>query len=400
MVASARRVFLALLFPYLLSQFYRAFLAVVAGDLSRDLRLDAAGLASLQAAFLLAFALSQIPIGLALDRFGPRRTLALGLSSAVVGGVLLASAADLAHGVVAMALIGIGCAPVLMAGFYLIARTYPPARFATISSLLLGLGSLGDPLSGTPLALAVSSFGWRPTMLGISGVTAASLVCVALALRDPPRVEAPGGRVSALAGAREILAIRALWPIFPIALVSYACVIATRGLWIAPYLEGVHGFRAGALSLSATAMGLAIAAGALLYAPLNRLVGNAKYTAAAGVAVTVVGWLVLGQLGDRSASLALGSLLLVACLGTPFAIVMAHARSFMPTHLLGQGVTIMNLAFMGGAGLGQWLSGHYVRGAELAGIAPADIYGRLFTGFGLVLALVLGIYLLAPRERR
>ena len=52
------------------------------------------------------------------------------------------------------------------------------------------------------------------------------------------------------------------------------------------------------------------------------------------------------------------------------------------------------------ADLGQWLSGHYVRGAELAGIAPADIYGRLFTGFGLVLALVLGIYLLAPRERR
>ncbi len=393
-------MFLALLFPYLLSQFYRAFLAVVAGDLSRDLGLDAAGLASLQAAFLLAFALSQLPIGLSLDRIGPRRTLAFGMCSAVIGGVLLAFAGNLSHGIVAMALIGAGCAPVLMAGYYLIARTYPRARFATMSSLLLGFGSLGDPLSGTPLALAVSAFGWRPTMLGIAAVTATSLVCVAVALRDPPRIDAPGGRISALAGARQILAIRALWPIFPIALVSYACVIATRGLWIAPYLSGVHGFGAGALSLCATAMGLAIATGALLYVPLNRLFGNAKYTTAAGVGVTVVAWLVLGLFGGSSAGLALGLLLLVACLGTPFALVMAHARSFMPTHLLGLGVSFMNLAFMGGAGIGQWLSGRYVRAAELAGLAPAEIYGRLFTGFGIVLALALAVYLGAPRERR
>ncbi|NNM74610.1 MFS transporter [Enterovirga aerilata] len=393
-------MFLALLFPYLLSQFYRAFLAVVAGDVSRDLGLDAAGLASLQAAFLLAFALCQIPVGVALDRFGPRRTLACGMCSAVIGGVLFAFAGSLSQALAAMALTGGGCAPVLMTGFYLIARTYPAARFATLSSLLLGLGSLGDPLSGTPLALAVSAFGWRPTMLGIAGIAALSLVCVSLVLRDPPRADAPGGAVSPLAGARQILAMRALWPIFPIALVSYACVIATRGLWIAPYLDTVHGFSPELRSLGATAMGFAIAAGALLYAPLNRLFGNAKYTAAAGVGISVAAWLVLGLFGERSGALAVTLLLLVACLGAPFAIIMAHARSFMPTHLLGQGVTIMNLAFMGGAGLGQWFSGRYVRAAELAGTAPSDLYGRLFTAFGLVLGATLAIYLLAPRERR
>jgi predicted MFS family arabinose efflux permease len=393
-------VFLALLFPYLLSQFYRAYLAVVAGDLSRDLGLDAAGLSSLQATWLVCFALTQIPVGLALDRFGPRRTLALGMCSAVVGGVLLAFATTLSHGLLAMGLIGAGCAPVLMTGYYLIARTYPRARFATMSSLLLGLGSLGDPLSGTPLALAVGAFGWRSTMLAIAAITAASVACVALVLRDPPRAEAPGGRLSPLAGARQILAIRALWPIFPLALVSYACVIATRGLWITPYLEGVHGFSHAAVGLSATAMGLALAAGALLYAPLNRLLGNAKHTAATGVAVTVAAWLLLGLFGALSSTMDLALLLVVGFLGAPFAIIMAHARSFMPVHLLGQGVTIMNLGFMGGAGLGQWLSGRYVRAAELAGVAPPALFGRLFLGFALVLAVALAIYLLAPRERR
>jgi MFS family permease len=103
------------------------------------------------------------------------------MCSAVVGGVLLAFATTLSHGLVAMGLIGAGCAPVLMTGYYLIARTYPGARFATMSSLLLGLGSLGDPLSGTPLALAVGAFGWRSTMLAIAAITAASVACVALA---------------------------------------------------------------------------------------------------------------------------------------------------------------------------------------------------------------------------
>jgi MFS family permease len=393
-------MFLALLFPYLLSQFYRAFLAVVAGDLSRDLGLDAAGLASMQAAFLVAFALSQIPVGVALDRIGPRRTLAFGMCAALAGSLLLVASTKPWHGVLAMALIGAGCAPVLMSGFFLIARSYPPARFATLSSLLLGLGSLGDPLSGTPLAMAAGAFGWRPTMLGMAGITAASLACVAIVLRDPPAAKAPGGSASPLAGARQILAMRSLWAIFPLALVSYACVIATRGLWIVPYLQEVHQFEPKALSLSATAMGFSIASGALLYAPLNRVVGNAKYTVALGCFLTVGAWLVLGRFGDRSNVLALGSLFLVGALGMHFAIVMAHARSFMPTHLLGQGVTMMNLIFFAGAGLVQWLSGRYVQAAELSGVAPADAFGRLFTGFGLLLALALVPYLLGPRERR
>jgi predicted MFS family arabinose efflux permease len=358
------------------------------------------GLASLQAAFLLAFAVAQVPVGLALDRLGPRGTLCFGLGSAVIGSVLMGLATDFAHAILAMVLLGAGFSPVLMAGMYLIARTYPAARFATMSSLLFGLGSLGDPLSGTPLALTVGAFGWRPTMFAMAGVTAASLACAAIVIRDPPRAKAPGGSISALAGAKQILAIRALWPIFPLALVCYAVLAATRGLWIAPYLDQVHDFGPNAVGFSATAMGLAIAAGGLLYAPLSRIVGNAKYTTAAGTAVAVLAWLVLGLFGDRAGPLALALLLLVGCLGAIFALVLAHARSFIPTHLLGQGVTMMNLAFFGGAGLGQWLSGHYVRAAELASVMPADIYGRLFTGFGLFLGAALAIYLAAPPERR
>ena len=392
-------MFLTLLFPYFLGNFFRPFLAVVAGDLSRELGLDAAGLATLQATFLLAFAFTQVPVALSLDRFGPRRILILSLCAGVAGGVLLSVSGQPWHALIAMALLGAGFSPVMMAGFYIIGRVYPPERFASLSSLFFGLGTLGDPVSGAPLTLAVDAFGWRPTIFGMACVTAVSVLLTVVVLRDPPRVEAPGGKLSALSATRQIFAIRSLWPIVPLAFVSYAVVAAVRGLWIAPYLAEVHHFSATAVGLSATVMGLALALGGILYAPVNRYLRDAKLTVVAGTLVTVVAWLALGLLGSHSDIFALALLFVVAGFGASFAILLAHARAFLPAHVLGQGVTMMNLLFFGGAGLGQWMSGRYVKAAEIAAVAPDAIYGRLFTAFGLVLAIALGIYLLAPRER-
>ncbi len=392
-------MFLTLLFPYFLSNFYRPFLAVVAGELSRDLGLDSAGLASLQAAFLLAFALIQVPVALTLDRFGPRRILMMSLGAAAAGGVLLSVASQAWQATLAMALLGGGFSPVMMAGFYFIGRVYSPERFATMSSLLFGLGTLGDPASGAPLALAVGAFGWRVTMFGMAGITLVSVVLVAIVLRDPPRVDAPGGRMSALSATRQILSIGALWPMMPLAFACYAVIAAVRGLWIAPYLAQVHHFGANAVGLSATAMGLALALGGIFYAPLNKYLRDAKVTVVAGVSVAVTAWLVLGLFGSHSAALALVFLFMVAAFGSCFAILLAHARAFLPMHVLGQGVTMMNLLFFGGAGLGQWLSGRYVKASELAAVAPDLLYGRLFTAFGLLLGVALAIYLFSPRER-
>ncbi|MBS0536151.1 MAG: MFS transporter [Proteobacteria bacterium] len=391
-------MFLALLFPYFLGNFYRPFLAVVAGDLSRDFGFDAAGLAGLQATFLIAFAVTQVPVALSLDRIGPKRILILSLSSAVTGGVLLSVAAQPWHVSLAMALLGAGFSPVMMAGFYVIGRVYPPSRFATLSSMLFGLGTLGDPASGAPLTLAVDTFGWRHTIFGMACITLLSLLLIVVVLRDPPRLEVPGGRISALAATRQIVALRPLWLIAPLAFVSYAVVAAVRGLWIAPYLAQVHHFDLHAIGLAATAMGLALAMGGVLYAPVNRYLRDAKITVAAGTTVAAVAWLTVGLFGTASGLVALTLLFVVAGFGATFAILLAHARAFLPNHLLGQGVTMMNLLFFGGAGIGQWLSGHYVKAAELASVPPDAIYGRLFVAFGVVLAVALGIYLRSPRE--
>lgn len=391
--------FLVLLFAYTLSQFYRSFLAVIAGDLSRELGLDAAQLGSISAAWFVAFAVAQFPVGVALDRIGPRWTLA-GLSLvAVVGAVSLASAGSFGACVAAMALIGIGCAPALMASMYVFARTYAFGRFATLSSTLIGLGTVGNLLGATPLALAVERLGWRPSMLLVAGLTAVSALLVAAFLRDPLPVRPERPHSSMLGGLRTVLTLRALWPLLPITAVSYAVVIATRALWIAPFLGSVHRLDVSDLGYAALAMGVAMSLGALAYGPIERTFG-AKTTTLCGVTSCALAFLGLGLWGHEGLLLATAFLAAIGALGMSYAILMAHAREFIPPELLGRGVTFMNFVFIAGAGIVQWCSGLFVRWSEGEGVSPVLTYGRLHLAFGTLLLAAVAIYVFAPASRR
>ncbi len=310
--------FLVLLLAYMLSQFFRGFLAVVSADLVRDLGLDQGQLGSLQAAWLVAFALSQFPVGYALDRLGPRRTLAGFLVSAVAGTVLFGLAQGYLTALAALALIGIGCAPILMAGFYLAARLYSPRHFATLSSLLIGFGSIGDPLSGAPLAYFVAGYGWRATVFGLAGIVALTALLVVLLLKDPPPLAGAGQRhASLLGGIRQIASKRALWLIFPFTFVSYGVTISIRGLWIAPYLQTVHGFDLAATSYAAMAMGGAIGVGALAMLPLYRRAG-AKATVSSCAVVVIGACVAQAFWGQDSSRLAVGLFLVMGLFGVTY----------------------------------------------------------------------------------
>ncbi|WP_407519359.1 MFS transporter [Methylobacterium oryzisoli] len=386
--------FLLLLLAYTISQFDRGFLAMVAPDLGRDLGLSASDLALLSAAWFLAFAVGQVPSGLWLDRFGPRRTVAGLLMLAAFGTALLCAAQGFAAGLFAMALIGFGCAPALMGSLYLFGRLYPPERFAMLSSLMIGLGTAGDLLGSTPLALATEAFGWRPILAGLAAVTALSALLILWLIRDPPRLPEPD-RTSFLRGYLTVAMMRPLWPLFPVVFVSYAVVIATRSLWVGSYLGSVHGFDALARGHGALAMSAAMALGGIAYGPLERLVRDPKTTALAGCLVTALAFVALGLLGAASAPLAVALLALIGGAGLSYAILMAHARRFLPAHLLGRGVSFMNILFMGGASAAQGLSAAFVLNA--GALDPVSLYGRLFLAFGLVLLAASAVYARAPR---
>jgi MFS family permease len=389
-------IFATLLFAYTLSQFFRAFLAIVAVDLSRDLGLDSAQLGAVSAIWFAAFALAQFPVGYALDRYGPRRSIAYTMIAAVIGCGLMAGATGFVSALVAMAAIGIGCSAILMGSLYLFARNHAAEKFAMFSSLFIGFGALGNLLGATPLALAVELVGWRWSMIGITAITALSALLCYLLLRDPERIETQDGSGGMIAGLVEIASLRTLWLILPITFVSYAVVIATRSLWIAPFFTQVHDYSVTATGNAALLMAITMSIGALAYGPLERIMRDTKRTAVIGSAVTAGAYLALAGFGAQSAAASVALIGLIGAAGLTYGIIMAHARLFFPKHLIGRGVTFMNFVFISGAGIIQWGSGQFIAASERAGLDAGERYATLYGAFGLLVAAALVIYLFAP----
>ena len=146
---------------YLLSYFFRSTNAVLADDLQRDAGLGPEQLGFMTSLFFLAFAAAQLPLGAALDRWGPRWVPAGLMLAAAAGSLLTASADGFVTLAIGRALIGVGMAGVLMGALKAFSAWFAPRRFATVSGVFVGLGSLGALGATTPLAVLADAIGWR-----------------------------------------------------------------------------------------------------------------------------------------------------------------------------------------------------------------------------------------------
>lgn len=389
----------ALALAYVLSQFYRSFLAVLTPALTADLGATKADLSLASGLFFLSFALAQFGVGVSLDRFGPRKTAASILALGGGGGAFLFAAASEPWMItLAMLLLGIGCAPVLMAALFIFARLYAPARFAVLTSWLIAFGSAGNVVGASPLAQAAEAFGWRGVMAGLGVVGLLVALAILLLVRDPEQAEASPGGGTGLSGYLDLLRMRVLWPLIPITTINYAPVVGIRGLWAGPYLADIYGANALLIGNVTFFMALAMVVGAFVYGPLDTLLGTRKWVGVVGnaVGVAALGYLALsvggGIAGDTAA------LVVIGVAGGAYGLLMAHARAFFPPHLVGRGVTLMNFFTIGGVGLMQFLTGWVVTGTE-ASSGPAASYAALFGFYAVLLALTILIYLWSKDAR-
>ena len=375
---------ICLVAAYVLSQFYRAFLAVLAPALQADIGAGPDDLALASGIWFLTFAVMQIPVGAALDSIGPRRTAVSLFALGGAGGALLfALAQSPLHLTLAMGLIGIGCSPILMAAYFIFARSFPPAVFATLAAAIIGFGSLGNIAGSTPLAWAVDQFGWRQTMGGLGAATLFIAGLLWVTLQDPPRMPRQPGSVL------DVLRLKSLWPIFAMMFVCYAPAAGLRALWAGPYAADTYGADAAGIGRLTLVMGLAMVAGNFAYGPLDHWLGTRKWVILLGNLGVVMGCLALALwpgMGLWPATLAFAA---VGFCGASFGIVIAHGRAFVPSHLTGRGVTLLNLFGIAGAGIAQVLTGRLH-----AAMGPAP-YPAIFLYFGITTVLGLAAYLLS-----
>ena len=376
-----------LLLAYVLSQFYRAFLAVLAPVLQAEIGASPADLAAASGLWFLTFAAMQLPIGAALDRLGPRLTSATLFGVGAVGVAMLAMAGSALAVQIAMGLIGVGCAPVLMATYYIFARQFSPTVFGTMAAATIGFASLGNIASSLPLSAAIEAFGWRQTMWGMAGVTALTAVALAVLVRDPPPVGDARGSVI------DILRNRAIWPILAMMAVCYAPQAGLRGLWVGPYFAEVHGYDARAIGQVSLWFGLAMVAGNFAYGPMERLFQSRKRVILGGNALAVVCLLGLWLFAAAPPWVATVLLVGLGLFGASFGIVIAHGRAFFPAHLMGRGVTLLNLFGILPIGIAQLITGRIHAG--MAGGAPEAPHAAIFLFFALTTSVGLAIYLLS-----
>ena len=380
-----------LVLGYVLSNFYRAFLTVLSADLRRDLGAGPDDLAISSGVWFAAFALMQMPVGRWLDQIGPRLTASLMMLVAALGAAVFAMAQAPWHLHVAMALIGIGCAPALMSAYFIFARNFSVREFGMLAGTFVAAGALGNLLSATPLVAVTKAIGWREALWGMCAITLLVALAEWMIVRDPERLDGTGPQGRLI----DVLRLRGLWFILPLFAVNYGVSAAIRGLWAGPYLEDT--FRASDTTVgnAALLMGAGMVLGNYFVGPLVRMIGSVRTTILGGTAVTVLVTGALWFFGASSLALSVTLLALVGLSGASYVLLIAHGRAFMPPHLVGRGITFLNMVSIGGTGLLQFGSRPVFQWAS-AHAGPVEAYGTVFLFFTLLIAIGLGFYFLTP----
>ena len=259
------RVLLPFAGAYVLSYLYRSVNAVIASDLSADFALSAAQLGLLTSAYLLAFAAFQLPLGLLLDRFGPRRTDAALLLIAALGALVFALAHQLPSLILGRALIGLGVSGCLMSGIKANVVWFPPSRLAAMNGWMFFAGGVGLMLATLPVEIAVRLTHWQNVfgILALLTVAASALIFVAVperageAVREPMRAQ--------LSGLWRVFRDHRFWQISLSATTMQSTHMAVQGLWAGPWLRDVAGLGRDAVAWHLLLMACATTTGFLFW---------------------------------------------------------------------------------------------------------------------------------------
>jgi predicted MFS family arabinose efflux permease len=234
-------VFLPFAAGYFLSFFFRNVNAVISKDLASEFALSPSDLGFLTSMYLLAFAAFQLPLGVLLDRYGPRRVVAALFCIAAAGALVFALARDFTMLSLGRALIGLGVSGGLMGAIKAFTLWFPLSRLATLNGLFLAAGGLGGIAATSPAEALLGPLGWRALFMGLCVL---SLIAALLLFFVVPEKPLPGEGQTLRAQVAEfgrIFSRLAFWRIVLPFVVCHAGYLTLQGLWLGPWLYDVAG---------------------------------------------------------------------------------------------------------------------------------------------------------------
>ncbi len=377
-------VFLTFAFAYFFSALLRAVTATLAPVFSSELALSAADLGLLAGAYFLGFSALQLPLGNALDRHGPKRTLLALLAVAVLGCAAFAMAGSLPALAAARVLIGAGVAACLMAPLTAYRRLLSVPAQLRANSWMLMTGSLGMLASTLPVQWLLPALGWRGLFWVLAALLALAMVLIALVVpRDATAVPAAAASAPAPGGYRSIVRHPLFVRTAPLGFFLYGGLIAVQSLWAGPWLTRVTGASADQAAQGLFAINLAMLFAFMTWGALMpRLVHR-------GIdAVRLMTWGVPLPLALMFANIALGAeagaLMWAAwCVACTFVSVSQPAvGAAFPPALAGRALSAFNLVIFSGVFCIQWGIGLAIDALRGLGASEPQAFRLAFAGFG------------------
>lgn len=394
--ALAARVFLAFAFGYFFSALLRAVTATLAPVFAQELGLNAADLGLLAGAYFFGFSLLQLPLGAALDRFGPKRVLLALTTLAAVGCAAFAASDRLSELIVARALIGIGLAAGLMAPLTCYRTHYSADAQLRANSWMLMTGSLGMVASTLPVQWLLPIWGWRGLFWGIAGCLLASMLLVTLWVpSDPSAHDAEeeyrrGSKVGQGSFGGYALVFR--HPEFrrsaPLGFFVYGGMIAVQSLWAGPWLTQVAGWTAeqSAAGLFGINLGMLcafMAWGALTPTLFRRgFVARTLILAGLPISFVVLAWIALKT---EPAGAGPWALWCVSC--TFVSLSQPAVGQAFPKPWAGRALSAFNLVIFAGVFAVQWGVGLAIDKFRHLGMDPALAFRSAFALFAVLSVL-------------
>lgn len=395
------RVFIPFALGYFLSYLFRVVNAVIAPELISDLDLQADSLGLLTAAYFLSFAAFQIPLGVLLDQYGPRRIESALLLFAAIGAIVFATAQSTSGLLVGRLLIGFGVSACLMAAFKAFTEFYDSSKLPLVNGFIMTAGGLGALAGTLPTEFAVQAIGWRGVFFALAALSVFTAILVFFAVPEPSKKTKPSTLKQQLKGLKQVLISPYFWAIAPLTMSSQSAFISLQSLWAGPWHSDVAGLSRPEVANSLFGIAFAMVIGFLSIGTLAERLSRRGIplvaVATCGMTLFVVVQLsiVLGYAMEYPVLW-----LLFGFFGTSGILMYAVLSQHFPTELAGRVNTTINLMVFISIFTLQSLSGSIINlwQQSTAGAYPEKAYQSAFMMFLLLQILAL-TWLLASRRK-
>lgn len=391
------KLLLPFAFGYFLSFLYRVVNVAIAPDLVQEFGLDANQMGLISSAYLLTFALCQLPLGLLLDRYESRKVSAALLLIAAMGALVFASADSALGLLIGRGLIGIGVSACLMAAFTAYANLLPSEKLPLVNGLQLMAGGLGVVSASTPVQWFLTWGDWRLLfqILGVASVVASVLV---YGLVPKYTTHSNGQNLKLqLVELWQVIKSPSFCQMAPLSVATQGVFGAFVGLWSGYWLRDYLSLSDSEAAQIILTMALAMTAGFVvlgwLAASLYRFGVSSYMVSVSGMLIYILSqWVIINEWSEWH-HLWWG---LSGFFGTSGVLMYAYLSQSVPKSLVGRVNTSLNLCVFVVAFACQWGLGIVINlwPVDALGIYPQTAYATAWMwALGLqIMALIWCLY--------